>query len=183
VQLGFTRDESTVTALSQTPPSPMIILMNATEPAWMCQVFGRTIAERSDFRKGTYLLIIAPAFAQAFAQAGWTLDDIRREVVENCYRSMADLKRRARWGRGAIFAPDFAGKPAVIEPGEEEKRVYLFKNQPEVNDELFGPSELNRKCQLYVIVAGGDAGTQCAFVQPYGASTEPTTKRIIAPRS
>ncbi len=181
VQLGFKRNESTVTAISQTPPSPLTVHMNATEPEWMCQVFGRTIAERSDFRKGTYLVIIAPAYAQDFAKAGWTNEDIKKAIVENCYRSMADLKRRARWGRGAVFAPGFVGKPLVIEPGDEQQLVYLFKNQPEINDVLFGPSELGRKCQIYVIVAGGDAGTMCAFVQPYGASTDPTTKRIKVP--
>jgi hypothetical protein len=181
VQLGFKPEESTVTALSQTPPSPYPVFVNATHPDWVCQVIGRSIAEASEFRKGTFLVIISPPYTQEFIKADWTKADIALAVADHCYRTVADLKRKGRWGRGAPLAPGYVGNPLQIEPGDEDKLVYLFRDQPEFNDLTFSPSELARKNQIYVIVGGGDAGNRCCFVQPYGVSTNPVTKAIKLP--
>lgn len=62
-----------------------------------------------------------------------------------------------------------------MEPGDEERFVYLFKDQEEYNRLNFRPSELAHKNDIYIVVAGGDAGPRVAVFDHYSSSTDPVT--------
>ena len=150
----------------------------------MADILAQGIAELTDFRKGTFPVFIPPIFAESFVRHGWSKDDVKRYVFDHCRRSVADLKRRGRWGVGAPAFDKFIGdaRTYLIEPGDEERYVYLFKDQEEYNHLNFRPSELAHKNDVYLVVAGGDAGWWTAIFDHYSSSTDPVTKRIRARR-
>ncbi|MFQ5861292.1 MAG: hypothetical protein ACE5IG_07080 [Dehalococcoidia bacterium] len=183
VQLGFGRDQSAVTVVSVVPPSPVHINCSSLDAEVVAGVLAQGIAEATDFRKGTFPVFIPPAFAESFIQHGWSKDDVKRYIVEHCRRSVAELKRRGRWGVGAIAFEGFQGDPKmyVVEPGDEDRFVYLFKDQEEYNRLTFRPSELAHKNDIYIVVAGGDAGSHMGVFDHYSVSTDPVTKSIKLP--
>lgn len=104
VQLGFDRTESAVTMVSVTPPSPVQVNCYSQDPEMMCKIVAQGLAESTDFRKGTFPVFVPPPIVQTFAKHGWSKDDVKSCIFDNCRRSVAELKRRGRWGVGA---PEF----------------------------------------------------------------------------
>lgn len=180
VQLGFAREESTVTAISVVPPSPGNSSCVTLDPEAMAAILAQSIAELTDFRKGTFPVFLSPLLVESFVKHGWSKDDVKRYVVDHCRRSVAELKRRGRWGVGAPAFEKFIGdaRTYTVEPGDEERYVYLFKDQEEYNRLNFRASELAHKNDIYLVVAGGDAGGRMAIFDHYSSSTDPVTKRI-----
>ncbi len=92
---------------------------------------------------------------------------------------MADLKYRGYWGAAL---DDFTNEVQDIEPGDDTKYVYLFKDNGDAERFLFTRSMMEgREIDIMVVVAGGNAGRQMALSIPYGASTTAVTKVINEP--
>ena len=101
-------------------------------------------------------------------------------MYENTKRSIASLKAAQRWG---VTAPDFEGYGAIpqeIEPGDEDKYAYVWKEGPYDKYFLY-PGSWERQKGIYFICAGGDAGQRCMWLAPYMVSTNPVTKPIRKP--
>jgi hypothetical protein len=62
---------------------------------------------------------------EIFAKAGWSKEDLRRYIMDNCWETAADLKRMGHWWYDS--AP--AGKAPTVEPADDQHRVYLFKRE------------------------------------------------------
>ncbi|MFC1919185.1 hypothetical protein ACFLWX_00130 [Chloroflexota bacterium] len=74
----------------------------------------------------------------------------------------------------------YGGMKQEVEPGDESKYAYVFKAS-QIDEYLFDDSNLLRKSDIYLIVAGGDAGTRVCWLMPYGFSSDPVTKAIKWP--
>ncbi|MFQ5861256.1 MAG: hypothetical protein ACE5IG_06885 [Dehalococcoidia bacterium] len=181
VQMGFPREQSVVTAVSTYPSTPNVVWCSSFVPEWIAQVLAYHMGHNPFFRQGTYVLFVPPLHAEAFIQGGWSKEDLRRHIMENAGQTVAELKRCGRWARNSPGFTGYQGNPAQVEPGDEEWFVYLFKEQTEFADQTFSPSEMAHRIDIFVMVAGGDAGFQLAYTLPYGESWNPVTKPIRLP--
>lgn len=175
VQLGHSRETSTVTVVS-TYPGLYQVWAARSQPELMLNSVCDAISTYEFFR-GTYILLVPPHLASLFSRQGWDKSRVTAYLVENCKRSVAELKRRGRWG---AMTPDFPGFSAANQepnPGDADKYAYVFK-PGEYDTYLFEPGMLSRRATVYVVVCGGNAGPRMAFLTPYGASTEPVTQAV-----
>ena len=179
VMLGFDRDQSTVTAVSTYPGPYQVYCQRTASPELMLDSMADAISTY-DFYRGTYILIIPPHFAELFIQRGWSKHDVRRYLMDNCKRSVADLKRRGLWGLHSSEYNGFAGVAQEVQPGDEDRFAYVFKHH-EYDRIMFDDTTLLRRSDIYVVVGGGNAGPRLCFLAPYGVSTDPKTVAIRPP--
>ncbi|MDE3100630.1 MAG: hypothetical protein KGJ98_00180 [Chloroflexota bacterium] len=183
VQRGFKKEDSTVTVASTYPGSPchVTVNLNGEKPTRMLDAACHAITNwgGAQWTRGTYTLLIGPHMVEIFRREGWSKKDVRDYVVENTTATIADLKYRGAWGK---FMASATEETLRIEPGDEQKRLYLFKENPEYDKYLFLHSALeDRDLDVMVVVAGGDAGARMQIVIPYQVSTNSVTKRIRIP--
>ena len=176
VQLGFDRDTSTVTAVSTYPGPYQVYCQRTTEPELMLDSIADAISTY-DFYRGTYVVFVPPHFVDIFTRHEWTKDDVRDYLVENCKRSVADLKRRGIWGLHSSEYQGYAGVNQNVEPGDDQRFGYVFKPH-EYDRILFDDTTLLRRSDIYVVVGGGNAGPRLCFIAPYGVSTDPKTVAV-----
>jgi hypothetical protein len=124
-------------------------------------------------------LLVPPNFVDVFVRHGWTKDDVRDYVMENCKRSLADLKRRGIWGLHSSDFEGFSGLSQEVEVGDEQRYGYVFKPH-EYDRMLFDDTSLLHRSDIYVVVGGGNAGLRLCFIAPYAASTDPKTIAVRA---
>ena len=176
---GHARSTSTVTAFSG-----YHLCMARTE----CSVARGILAplvnaiSRHEFSPGCVVVTIPPNLEKLLVDQGWTKRKIRDYLFEHCKRSVKDLKEDARWGRlTATHVGDLKDLvPAA--PGDEDRWIYLFKRNPELDPYVFHEGAMGRRADILVVAAGGDAGMTIGFYQPYSQSTNPVTKPITLPR-
>ncbi len=178
VEMGFDKNTSTVTLLSTYPwmQQPMSTDMR---PERILAVISDSIAE-GDCYRGVYPILMGAPWAQVFAKAGWSKEDMKNWMYENTKRSIASLKARGRWG---ILSTAFEGYGATlheIEPGDEDKYVYVWKEGP-YDKYILDAGATERQKGIYFICAGGDGGQRCMWLAPYQFSTNPVTKPIRKP--
>jgi hypothetical protein len=172
---GFDRTTSTVTVAS----GYSLCLARS-----LCSVPSGILAPLVDgishheFSPGCIVVTIPPTLEELFVAQGWTKRRIRDHLFEHCRRSVKSLKETARWGR---LASRFVGglkDIAPIEPGDEDRWVYLFKRDPEIDPYVFHEGAVGRRADILIVATGGDAGATMGFWQPYSQSTSPVTKPI-----
>lgn len=178
-QLGFESGSTTVTVTS-VYPGPYQLYCTRTEPELILHSVADAIGTY-DFYRGTYTLLVPPHFADIFDRQGWSKQDVRDYLFENTRRSVAELKHRGRWGIESSQFEGFGALSQEIEPGDDERFAYVFKPH-EYDEMLFDDTALMRRSDIYVVVAGGNAGPRLCFLAPYGASTNPVTKEVRLPR-
>jgi hypothetical protein len=175
VEMGFAREQSTVTLLSTYPwiETPPCLLM---EPEAILNVLSIYISQ-AGFYRGVYPIIMGRPWAEVFVKAGWDKRRMSDWMIEHTKLSVADLKRRGRWG---MFTTKFEGYGALkqeVEPGDDDRYVWLWK-PGELDAFVFDTGSTERKTGVQFIVSGGDAGQRTAFLCPYMFSTNPVTKAI-----
>jgi hypothetical protein len=85
------------------------------------------------------LVVFAGEHADMLRQSGWSRAEVRRFLVEQCRRTVADLKRAGR-------------RPGDVEPGDESAWKYAFE-RPE---------------DILIVCAGGQAGSWSACLPGWG---------------
>jgi hypothetical protein len=178
VQLGFDRDTTTVTAISE---SPMFVQVHCARetPELLLDTLMEAMAANEFFR-GTYTVCVSPQHVEIFARHGWSKRDVRNYLWERCGQSVAQLKRRGIWGWMADQTEGFTGDVHEM-PGDADRFVHLFKPN-EFDRYMQSRSSLERQSEIYIVVGGGNAGIRMAYIMPYGVSTDPVTKPVRGPR-
>ena len=128
--------------------------------------------------RGCFVVTIPPPLEEQFVAHSWTKRHVRDYLFEHCRRSVKSLKRTGTWGRSSSVVVDGAKDLAPALPGDEERWVYLFKPNPGLDPSVFSEGAINRRVDILIVAAGGDAGTNMGFYQPYSQSTSPVTKPI-----
>ena len=176
---GFDRNTSTVTVSSgynlcnsrtigSTPRAILAPLINSLS--------------HHEFSPGCFVVTIPPTMEKPLVEQGWTKEKIRDYIFENCRRSVKHLKETARWGRHASILIEGLKDIVPFDPGDEDRWVYLFKRNPELDKYVFHEGALSRRADILIVAAGGDAGNMMGFYQPYSQSTTPVTKAIRNPQ-
>jgi hypothetical protein len=175
VEMGFARDQSTVTLLSTYPwiETPPCLIM---DPEGILNVLSIYIAQ-AGFYRGVYPILMGRPWAEVFVKAGWDKKRMAQWMVENTKLSVADLKRRGRWGMFTTKFEGYGARKQEVEPGDEDRFVHLWK-PGELDQYVFDTGSVERKSGVQFIVSGGDAGQRTAFLCPYMFSTNPVTKAI-----
>ena len=175
---GFDRATSTVTVNSgyqlcmcrtsaSSPRGILAPLVNAMNQHEFCQ--------------GCMVVTMPPPLEHLLTEQGWTKRRIRDYLFENCRRSVKNLKLTARWGR--LTTRDVEGLKDLVpvEPGDEDKWVYLFKRNPEIDSFVFHEGAMGRRADVLIVSAGGDGTATMGLLQPYSMSTAAVTKPIMIP--
>ena len=175
---GFAHDESTVTAFSGY--YFCMARSEATVPEAMLAPLVNAIS-RHEFSRGCFIVVVPPNFEELLIGQGWSKERIRDYLFDHCRRSVQDLKEDGRWGRlSSTFDGDL--KDLIpVEPGDENEYVYLFKAVNPREDLVFHEGAINRRADVLVVAAGGDAGLAYGILQPYSQSTDPVTVKIERP--
>ena len=175
---GFERATSTVTVASG-----YLLCMTrtlASVPRAILTPLVRAISHH-EFSPGCVVVTIPPNLEEVLVSQGWTKRRIRDYIIEHCRRSVKDLKEDGRWGRLASRVVVGLNDLIPVEPGDEDRWVYLFKRNPELDPFVFHEGAVSRRADVLVVAAGGDTGQAMGFYQPYSQSTTPVTKPIRLP--
>jgi len=180
VQRGLDRNDSAVTLVSTYPgvPQHTTMLMLGERPERMLDPVCHSLASYGGalWTRGVFTLLMGPADVEVFVKKGWSKEDVRNYVVENTKSSVAELKYRGVWGMGL---DEMSEEMHQIQPGDEKTFLYLFKDNGELDRYVYTRSNLEgRLVDLFVVVAGGNAGWRPALTFPYQYSTNPVTKKI-----
>ena len=180
VMLGHRPEESTVTVLSCYPGVPFHITCWLLQPEHMLKTICETLPyiNGSQWNEGVHTLFFGPHQVEAFVKEGWTKEKVRQHIMDNTKSSIAELKRRQAW---AVQSEEgFREELLQIEPGDEDKYVYLFKDHGEYNRFLVRLTSIADRWihDLFVVVGGGNAGQRAIATSPYGMSTNPVIKLV-----
>lgn len=180
VQRGYERGANTVTVISTYPgvPNHATTLSMAKRPEEMLNPVCHAMATygAAMWAKGVYTAIVEPHFVEMMVREGWSKEDMRNYIVENTKASIADLKFRGAWGTQKA---DMSEDITKIKPGDESTYLYLFKDNGEHDSYLWSPISLKgRVVDVFVVVAGGNAGHRVAVAIPYNVSSNPVSKAI-----
>ncbi len=159
VQRGYRPDQSTVTVL---PLWDHLMLSNHAEETpdeWIDSTAQYLVGAGRLMDQCFGALLVPPEAARLFIDAGWTKDDVRRELWARCRRSVAWVKENG-WKIGGRFE---RGGP--VEPADHERLLSVARS-PE---------------DLLVVVGGGPAGNFPVFLHPFGADCWPVTKVVAEP--
>jgi hypothetical protein len=130
----------------------------------------------AQWTRGAYGLFVSPHMVEIFAREGWAKSDVRDYVVENTTSTIADLKYRGAWGRQVT---DVTAEELAVQPSDAETRLHLFKQNPEYDRYVaLGSAFDDRELDVFVVVAGGDAGARMQITIPYQVSSNPVTKEV-----
>lgn len=172
---GFDRQTSTVTVssgynvcnarqLGSTPRAIIAPLIDALS--------------HHEFSPGVFVITIPPTIEQMLVSQGFTKRRVCDELLANCRRSVKDLKETGRWGRHASVHMEGLKDLVPVEPGDEARWAYLFKRNPEIDRYVFHEGAVNRRADIFIVAAGGDAGNMMGLFPPYAQSTTPVTKPV-----
>jgi hypothetical protein len=180
VQRGFHQNESTATVVSVYPGSPSHVTTLMNRPERMLDAVCHAIPNfgGAQWIVGVYTVFIGPHHVDIFVREEWSKTDVRNYLIENSRISIANLKARGLWGvrgEGIIFSEEMH----EIQPGDGQRFVYTFKDNGEYQKYLVRRTNVEgRLLDIFVVVAGGDAGHRLALAGPYMASSNPVTKAI-----
>ncbi|MBI4307894.1 MAG: hypothetical protein HY684_03725 [Chloroflexi bacterium] len=176
---GYDRQTSAVTISSSEPYC--LVRTEATTPRGILAPIVNGIAKHT-FWPGCYVVVIPPNIEKHLVEQGWTKRRIRDHIFENCRRTIKDLKEDARWGRNTSAFEGDLSDLVPVEPEDDKRWVYLFKKNPGLDRAVFHEACLDRRQDILVVAAGGDAGFCVGIVPPYGVSTNPVTRPVKTPR-
>lgn len=181
VQLGYGADDSTVTVASTYPNLPSHVTTVLTTPTRLLDAACHAISGFSGAQwiRGLYVLMIAPHHVDIFLGAGWSKEDVATYIRENTTATIADLKQRGSWGTPL---EDLGQDSQTIHSGDEGIELHLFGDNGSYERFLNAPGDVvGRINDIYIVVAGGDAGHRLALAHPYSTSSNPVTVRIEQP--
>ena len=176
---GFARQTSTVTVGSGYSFGMARSLCSVPRGILAPLVHG---ISNQEFSPGCIVVTIPPTLEELFVAAGWTKRMVRDHIFEHCRRSVKSLKESARWGYHTATNTNLnlgdLKDVVPAEPGDEDRWVYLFKRNPEIDPYVFQEGALGRRADILIVAAGGDAGAHMGYSQPYSQSTSAVTKPI-----
>ncbi len=180
VERGFNRDANVVTAYpSGDPPAHILGPMYEFSALQTAEMISMKLARsRFFYAMGSYVLVISPTLQETFVKDGWSKANLRQYVMENCYISAADAKRMGYWWYDG--SPN--GKAPVVETGDEDRKVYLFKREDWYENDIWFDAGRDREPDILIVVAGGDSWPCGAMVGPYDLAANPVSKEVKPPR-
>ena len=182
VMRGFKREQSVVTVVSSYPGSPVHCTAMVQHPEKMLDSVCHTLPTCSggQWVLGAYSALVGPHYVELFEKEGWTKEAAHDYLIENTRASIARLKAVGSWG---VRHENFTEDMLKIEPGDDKKYAYLFKDNGENEEYLARRTETEGRVRdIFMVVAGGNAGTRIGVVPPYTASNNPVSKVITTRR-
>ena len=178
VMRGFEHEQSVVTVTSVYPGTPYhaAVLLDDAKNMLETVCYSIPNCAGAQWSPGTYTVLVGPHHVELFQREGWSKEKVRQHILDNAKISVAALKARRTWGvRWGGFTEDML----KIEPGDDSKYMYLFKDNGENQHYLGRRSNFEgREFEVFVVVCGGNAGFRIAIAPPYAASTNPVSKVI-----
>ncbi len=173
IELGFRHDESVVTLFpALTGPVTAVTPYYGTSGPAIAEPLGETIAS-GYFTPGTYVVHLTTSFVEKVAKAGWGKRDLKDYLLEHTRSSVADLRKRGRWDRDGMLT----GKLPPPAPEDADRWVHLFKREPWY-EHMWDDSQKDIRRDIYIVVAGGNAGAFASVVPPYLLAANPVTRAI-----
>ena len=153
---GFPRDASTVTAFPATGFEQVLVHLLDSPEHILAPIIDSLATGR--FVWGPYVIVLPPNMVAVCEEADWTKQAVVTYLTEQTQRSVAQLKRRTRWAEQQAGRRPWS-ELLDVQPGDEEKMVYLFKRQPELYDIAFRDKFLDsRDSEILLMCSGGTAG-------------------------
>ena len=151
VARGFRADQSAVTIMAALGVHQFSNGLSATPEGVLTTACAQMRISAGTGRNPFYALVLAGEHMAIIAKAGWSRDDVKRYCFEHARASVAELKR-ANIMDGAVTP-------------EDEKKMLSVVHEPE---------------DFLVVMAGGKAGVQSAYIPGWGgkAGSQPVTKEI-----
>jgi hypothetical protein len=174
IQEGFDRDVSTVTVTSVYAECGRG-MFETLDPHIMAQQM--TYVGFDQFYKGAYVVQMGPECADFFASQGWSKQDLRQYLFDNTRRSVADLKRTGRWGRNTPEV-HLEAEDLRILPGDEEKWVYLFRDDTPEEYRKYLFSSRDSGADIFIVPSGGDSGYLYDIRTGHGRAVKSSTVPI-----
>ena len=153
VDRGFKREQSAVTIMAALGLHQYSNGLSSTPEGVLTTACAQMRVSAGSGRQPCYALVFAGEHMAIMAKAGWTRDDVKRYCFEHAQATVAELKR----------ANIQAGE---VKPADETEKVPLVQTPDD----------------FLVIMAGGKAGVQSAFIPGWGgkAGSQAVTKEIRA---
>jgi len=154
VDRGFKREQSAVTIMAALGVHQYSNGLSSTPEGILTTACAQMRVSAGTARKPFYAMVFAGEHMAVIAKAGWTRDDVKRYCFENTKISVAELKR--------INLKDGAVTPA------DEKEMVTLVHEPD---------------DFLVVMAGGKAGVQSAYIPGWGGKngSQAVTKEIHRP--
>lgn len=151
VDRGFKADQSTVTIMAALGVHQFSNGLSSTPEGILTTACAQMTMSAGSGRNTVYALVLAGEHMAIIAKAGWSREDVKRYCQEHAQVSVAELKR--------AFI-----KPGEVAPGDETQMVPVIET----------PAD------LLVVMAGGKAGVQSAYIPGWGGKngSQPVTKEI-----
>lgn len=151
---GFRADQNAVTIFAAFAPHQFSNGLSATPEGVLTTACAQMRVSAATGRRPQYALVLAGEHMVVIKNAGWSREDVQRFVYDNSKSSIADLKRMHI-------------KSGPIEPGDETTTLELIESPQD----------------LLVIMAGGRAGVQSAYIPGWGskAGSQSVSKEIRRP--
>ena len=154
VTRGFTREQNAVTIMAALGVHQFSNNLSSTPEGVLTTACAQMRVSAGTTRQPFYALILAGEHMAIIAKAGWSRSDVQQYCFEHTRVSLAELKRM-KLRDGAIAAAD------------EEDQIPLLQQRED----------------LLVVMAGGKAGVQSAYIPGWGskAGSQSVTKEIRLP--
>lgn len=181
VRHGHPQDASILMAVSVFPAAPLQVATFDSRPERILDAVCHAISGfgGAQWTVGTYVLMLGPHHATAFAAAGWTPEAVSDYVMTNTRTTVADLKQRGAWG---VTSDEDPRHLQSVLPEDRDRDVRLFGGDDTADAMLLTRSAIEgRRIGVEVVVTGGDAGQRPAVAVPYMVSTNPVIRRVLAP--
>lgn len=156
VQRGFAKDDSVVTAFSLIGHIMLSNHFEKTPEDWLDSVAHYLVGAGRLADCGFGILMVPPEPAKMFVDAGWTKEDISRELFERAGRSLEWVKENG-WKNGGRFE-----RGAKVEPGDADIPLNVA-GSPE---------------EIAVVVTGGPAGNFPLYVQTYSGNVQMVSRKV-----
>ena len=154
VDRGFKREQSAVTIMAALGVHQYSNGLSSTPEGVLTTACAQMRISAGTGRQAFYALVFAGEHMAIMAKAGWTRDDVKRYCFEHARFSLAELKRANI-------------KAGEVEPADETTMLSLVQSPDD----------------FLVIMAGGKAGVQSAFIPGWGgkAGSQAVTREIRRP--
>lgn len=154
VDRGFKREQSVVTIMAALGVHQFSNNLSSTPEGVLTTLCAQMRVSAGTMRQPQYALVFAGEHMAIIANAGWSRDDVKRFCFENSQISVAELKR-IKIKDGEIVAADETTMMPLVQSPED----------------------------FLVIMAGGRAGVQSAYIPGWGgkAGSQSVTREIRRP--
>jgi hypothetical protein len=139
---GFRAEQNVVTIFAALAPHQISNQLSATPEGILTTACAQMRISAGSGRQPQYALVIAGEHMATIRKAGWSREDVQHFVFENSQSSLAELKR--------IYV-----KPGAVEAADETTMVPLIESPQD----------------LLVVMAGGRAGVQSAYIPGWGSKS------------